>query len=171
MNIPDSHMPLTRAPAAVLLRPAVTSDQAFLDALYLSTRDDLQALAGDPALRPTIAALIAMQQQAQATGYRAAYPGAEYLVIEHGGAAVGRVVVHADDGSLRLVDISVLPAARGHGCATAVLSQLQQRAAGAAHAMHLTVRRDNAGARRLYQRLGFAIVADDALDLHLRWQP
>ena len=37
--------------------------------------------------------------------------------------------------------------------------------------MHLTVRRDNAGARRLYQRLGFAIVADDALDLHLRWQP
>ena len=164
-------MPLTPAPAAVLLRSAASSDQAFLDALYLSTRDDLQALAGDPALRPTIAALIAMQQQAQAAGYRAAYPDAEYLVIEYGGGAVGRVVVHTSDGSLRLVDISVLPQARGQGCATAVLRRLQQRAAGAAHAMHLTVRRDNAGARRLYQRLGFAIVAEDDLDLHLRWLP
>lgn len=164
-------MLLNSVPAQVLLRPAAPSDQDFLDALYLSTRDDLLALAGDPALLPAIAPLIAMQQQAQAAGYQAAYPGAEYLVIEHGGVAVGRAVVHTGAGCLRLVDISVLPQARRQGCAAAVLLQLQQRAVRNAYDMRLTVRRDNAAARRLYQRLGFATAAEDALDLQLRWLP
>ena len=164
-------MPLTPVPAAVLLRPAAPSDQDFLDALYLSTRDDLQALAADPALRPMIAALIVMQQKAQAASYQASYPGAACLVIEHGGAPVGRAVVHADGAGLRLVDLSVLPAARRQGCAAGALAQFQRRAAAGAHALHLTVRLDNAGARRLYQRLGFALISDDGLDAQMRWCP
>lgn len=161
-------MPLT---AAVLLRSAAPSDQEFLDALYLSTRDDLQALAADPALRPMIAPMIAMQQKAQALSYQASYPGAEYLVIEHAGAPVGRAVVHADADGLRLVDLSVLPQARGQGCASSTLAQLQQRAAEGGCELHLTVRLANTGARRLYERLGFDVLSDDGLDARMRWRP
>lgn len=164
-------MPMTAAPAQVRLRPAAVSDQGFFDALFLSTRADLQALAGDPALTSMIAPLIAMQQKAQALSYQASHPGAEYLVIEHAGTPVGRAVVHGAAGCLRLVDISVLPQARGQGCAAGALAQLQQRAAADGCALHLTVRLDNAGARRLYDRLGFVAVSDDGLDARMRWLP
>ncbi len=154
-------------PAALHVRPAAAADQAFLADLYRSTRDDLLAMVADPR---QIEALVAMQQQMQAAGYRASYPEASYQVLELDGVAVGRLVTAVADGAMRVVDIAVLPHARGRGVAGEALRRLHERAASEGRDLTLAVRKDNAAARRLYAALGFVPEGEDALSLRLRWR-
>jgi GNAT superfamily N-acetyltransferase len=70
-------------------------------------------------------------------------------------AAVGRCVV--DGRWAGFAAISVVPAHRRAGLATAVMAELARAALGeGASAAYLQVETDNAPARALYQRLGFA---------------
>lgn len=149
------------------LRPAKPADEAFLFALYRSTRDDLLGQLADPRY---IDGLIAMQQQMQAAGYRNSYPEAAYQVLELEGAPVGRVVTAEVAGAQRVVDIAVLPQARRRGVAREVLRRLQRQAAQDGRDLTLAVRKDNAGARRLYAALGFAVETEDPFSLQLRWR-
>lgn len=77
------------------------------------------------------------------------------VCTEVGVVAVGRGVVEA--GWVGVFGMATLPAARGRGAATAVLAALARWADGlGAGRMYLQVERDNVGARRLYERAGFA---------------
>ena len=149
------------------IRDAGPADEAFFAALYRSTRDDLLALPADPSM---IDGLVAMQHRMQVAGYRNSYPDAHYQVLELDGVAVGRLVTAALDGALRVVDIAILPPARGRGVAAEALRRLQAQAAGAGQAVALSVRKDNAAARRLYAALGFAVDGQDGMSLELRWR-
>lgn len=149
------------------IRDAGAADEAFFASLYRSTRDDLLALPADPLV---IDGLIAMQQRLQVAGYRNSYPQAVYQVLERDGIAVGRLVTAAVDGVIRVVDIAVLPSARRTGVAADVLRRLQAQAAGAGHAVALSVRQDNVAARHLYEALGFAVDSDDTMRLELHWR-
>jgi len=142
------------------------ADVAFFASLYRSTRDDLLALPVDPSV---IDGLIAMQHRLQVAGYRNSYPQAVYQVLERDGVAVGRLVTAAVDGVIRVVDIAVLPSARRTGVAADALRRLQAQAAGAGHAVVLSVRQDNVAARHLYEALGFAVDSEDTMRLELRW--
>lgn len=155
-------------PLPLQLRPAGPDDEVFLFALYRSTRADLLGLLADPRY---IDGLIAVQQQMQVAGYRNSYPEALYQVLELGGAPVGRLVTALVAGALRVVDIAVLPEARGRGVAGEALRRLQRQAAQEGRALTLAVRKDNAGARRLYAALGFVVDTEDAASLQLRWRP
>jgi len=148
------------------IRDAGAADVAFFASLYRSTRDDLLALPVDPSL---IDGLIAMQHRLQVAGYRNSYPQAVYQVLERDGVAVGRLVTAAVDGVIRVVDIAVLPSARRTGVAADALRRLQAQAAGAGHAVVLSVRQDNVAARHLYEALGFAVDSEDTMRLELRW--
>jgi len=148
------------------IRDAGAADEAFFAALYTSTRDDLLALPADPSM---IDGLIAMQHRLQVAGYRNSYPQAVYQVLERDGVAVGRLVTAAVDGALRVVYIAVLPSARRAGVAADALRHLQVQAAGAGHAVVLSVRQDNVAARHLYEVLGFAVDSEDTMRLELRW--
>lgn len=148
------------------VRAADDGDQAFLKQLYASTRDDLRLMPADPAF---VDSLIVMQQNIQVIGYRNAYPEAEYLVLESQGEAIGRIVVHTGTDELRLVDISLLPQARGKGFGTAILRALQKSALQKNLPLALSVRRDNTQARRLYLTLGFQLVSGDELSEQLKW--
>jgi len=148
------------------IRPAGPADDAFFAALYRSTRDDLLALPADPAM---IDGLVAMQQRMQVAGYRSSFPEAQYQVLELDGVAVGRLVTALADGAVRVVDIAVLPQARGQGVATETLRRLQAQAAAEGRAVALAVRKDNATARRLYAALGFTVASENEMDLALRW--
>lgn len=148
------------------IRPAGPADDAFFVALYRSTRDDLLALPADPVM---IDGLVAMQQRMQVAGYRHSYPQAEYQVLEQGGVAVGRLVTALAGDVVRVVDIAVLPQARGQGVAGEALRRLQAQAAAEGRGVALAVRKDNAAARRLYAALGFAVAGDNEMDLELRW--
>ena len=148
------------------IRDAGAADEAFFAALYTSTRDDLLALPADPSM---IDGLIAMQHRLQVAGYRNSYPQAVYQVLERDGVAVGRLVTAAVDGAVRVVDIAVLPSARRAGVAADALRHLQVQAAGAGHAVTLSVHQDNVAARHLYEALGFAVDSEDTMRLELRW--
>jgi len=152
--------------STLTVRPAGPADDAFFAALYRSTRDDLLALPADPAM---IDGLVAMQHRMQVAGYRQAYPDARYQVLALDGVAVGRLVSAVVDGAVRVVDIAVLPQARGRGVAGEALRRLQAQAAAGGRGVVLAVRKDNAGARRLYAALGFAVAGDNDTDLELRW--
>jgi ribosomal protein S18 acetylase RimI-like enzyme len=149
-------------------RAATDADAPFLAALYASTRADLLHL---PVPRAVIDAIIVHQQQLQAQGYADAWPEALYLVLEHGGRAVGRLVLNQAPGQLRVVDLSIAPAARRRGHARAVLAALQERAGREACVLTLRVRTDNPGARALYASLGFEPVDSDASAEQMRWAP
>jgi ribosomal protein S18 acetylase RimI-like enzyme len=149
------------------IRDAGAADEAFFASLYRSTRDDLLALPADTSV---IDGLIAMQHRLQVAGYRNSYPQAVYQVLERDGVAVGRLVTAAADGVIRVVDIAVLPSARRTGVAADVLRRLQAQAAGAGHAVALSVRQDNVAARHLYEALGFAVDSDDTMRLELHWR-
>lgn len=162
----DSAMPaLSTVPLRV--RPAEPDDQAFFAELYRSTRDDLLALLAD---RRYIDGIIAMQQQAQVAAYRSSYPDALYQVLELDGVPVGRLVTASLAGALRVVDIAVLTQARRRGVAGEALRRLQQQAAREGRDLTLAVRKDRAGARRLYAALGFVPESEDAVNLQLRWR-
>lgn len=148
------------------IRDAGAADEAFFASLYRSTRDDLLALPVDPSV---IGGLIAMQHRLQVAGYRNSYPQAVYQVLERDGVAVGRLVTAAVDGVIRVVNIAVLPSARRTGVAADALRRLQAQAAGAGHAVVLSVRQDNVAARHLYEALGFAVDSEDTMRLELRW--
>jgi ribosomal protein S18 acetylase RimI-like enzyme len=149
-------------------RPTGDEDAAFLAQLYASTRDDLLHL---PVPREVIDAITRHQQQLQTAGYLASYPGAQFLLLEHLGAPVGRLVLHEADGELRVVDISIAPAARRRGHARSVLRSVMERAAAQSAAVTLRVRKDNPSARRLYASLGFDVTGEDEVSEQMRWAP
>ena len=155
-------------PADLHMRPALPSDEDFFLALYRSTRDDLLGLLADPRY---IDGIIAMQRQMQVVGYRSSYPGAVVEVLELDGRPAGRLVTAAVAQAIRVVDIAVMPQARGRGVAGETLRRLQRQAARDGHDLTLAVLKSNAGARRLYAALGFVPVAEDAVRLELRWRP
>lgn len=149
------------------VRPAAAADEPFLAALYRSTRDDLLGMVADPRY---VDALAAMQRQMQVADYRARYPDALYEVLELDGAAVGRLVTAAVGDTLRVVDIAVIPWARGRGVAGTALRRVQAQGARQGRDVALAVRKDNGRARRLYAALGFAPEGEDAFSVQLRWR-
>lgn len=143
-------------------------DAPFLARLYASTRQDLLGSGGaDPTLA---AALMAMQQRLQAADYRQRFPDALYLILQEASAPIARIVIDHGPLAVRLVDIALLPGARGRGTGSAVLRALQQWAGAHGLPLTLSVHRNNPQARRLYLGLGFRIERADAHADALYWQ-
>lgn len=95
-------------------------------------------------------------------------PGCAMVLIEVDGvpAAVARRTA-SGDGSY-LSSIGTRPRFRGRGLgALATLHAVADALEAGSEVVHLAVEVDNDGARRLYERLGFAVVGDPAPDLLL----
>jgi ribosomal protein S18 acetylase RimI-like enzyme len=155
-------------PPSLLLRPALETDAAFVQALYASTRDDLLQLPLPPA---QLAQLVAMQQHVHEAGRRTAYPHAEVMILEHAGVAAGRAVLDTLGGDWRLVELALLPDMRGRGLGAALLAALQERARACGATIGLAVLRTNAPALRLYERAGFTIAGGNGLQHQMVWRP
>lgn len=147
------------------LRPATPADAPFLAALHAAVRADEVAAFGWPA--PVADAFLGQQHAARERHYALAHPGAQDLLAEVDDAPVGRLLLDVRPGRIDLVDLAVHPAHQRAGHGTALLAGVLARADATGAGVRLTVRADNTGARRLYARLGFAVVADDGLDLTL----
>ncbi|WP_372728693.1 GNAT family N-acetyltransferase [Nocardioides sp.] len=150
------------------LREVRDGDADFLARLYVSTREDLTCL---PLDADQLAGLIDLQRRAQEADHDRRFPDAESRILLVDGSAVGRVRVHRAAEGMRLVDLALLPDRRGCGWGTAVLRDLQAEAAGRGAELRLSVRRENAGARRLYARLGFVELNDDPMYVEMVWRP
>lgn len=83
---------------------------------------------------------------------------ADVLVAERASAVVGAAVVfhHARHGIARLYSIAVAPEARGAGIGEKLLAAVEREARRRGRTRcRLEVRKDNAAARRLYERRGY----------------
>ena len=154
--------------SAFTLRPVAATDTPFLRALFRSVREaTFRAMGWSDA---QLAEICDLQFDAQAAGYRATYPGAEYLVIEaEGGIAAGRLTRARTPEAMVLVDIALAPSHRHRGIGSAVIRALQADAASLGLPLALTVE-SRSPARALYERLGFGVVSEHDLRCRMRWQ-
>ena len=162
--------PPLRAAAAfgIAYRPMADDDLPFIAALFASTRADEVAMTGWP---PELQqAFLAQQHGAQHLHYRKYYPHAEWLIVERGGEAIGRLYLDPSGAQQLLIDISLVPWLRGQGIGGAILADVLDAAAAAGQSVSLHVERHNP-ARRLYERLGFVEVEDTGVYLRMEWSP
>ena len=160
-------LPATLLSQGFALRPETEADIAFLMRLYASTREE--ELAPVPWSAEQKAAFLAQQFVAQRRHYLA-YTDCAFDVIEHNGEPAGRLYLQAQASRLHIVDVALLPAWRGHGVGAALLEGLQAAGRGCGKSVSTFVEKFNP-ALRLYQRLGFAEIADHGIYLEVEWQP
>jgi ribosomal protein S18 acetylase RimI-like enzyme len=136
----------------VTLRPVGDDDEAFLRALYATTR-----AAGLRMLPTEMQATFAdSQYDLQRRHYLVHHPGATWSVVELDGRAVGRFVVDRTVEPWLLVDISIHPDDRNRGIGTRLITDLRDQAFCEGNKVALTVWSNNHGAKSLYGRLGFS---------------
>lgn len=153
---------------SITFRRIQPDDTAFLREVYASTRVDELAVTGWRAAE--VDAFLRMQFDAQHQHYLTTYPDASLQVILQDGHPIGRLYVARWEHEIRLIDITVLPAYRGGGIGTAILTELLAEAQRAGKAVRIHVEPTNP-ALRLYTRLGFRLIADRGVYWFLEWSP
>lgn len=151
----------------IALRAATGTDEAFLAAVYASTRE--AELAVTDWTEEMKATFCRSQFDAQTQHYQTHYPTAEYFVIERAGDRVGRLYVNRNSSEIRIMDLALLPEWRGQGVGTKLLLDLQREAAEADKLLSIHVEKFNP-ALTLYERLGFRTEIDRGVYLLLHWQ-
>ena len=150
------------------LRPAVPSDSGFIETLYRSTRDDLRLLDTDQDFIETV---IEQQYAAQTAGYCNSSPDAWHFIIEKQQVKIGRLILDFDTDRVNIVNLALIPLARGKGFGTHILRGLQQAATKVRAPLSLTVSANNPSAKRLYLQLGFVAETSNAIYEQMVWYP
>jgi ribosomal protein S18 acetylase RimI-like enzyme len=150
----------------ITLRLMTAEDDAFLAAVYVSSREEELAQTGWSEEQK--AEFCRRQFDAQSAYYAANYPGAAFQVIERDGVPVGRLYVARWEMEIRIMDITLLPEFRGSGIGTKLLRELQDEARAAGKSLTIHVERFNR-ALELYQRLGFRQAEDKGVYLLMEW--
>lgn len=156
------------AALVIALERAHPEDEAFLFAVYASTRVQEMALTGWlPAQQEQF---LRMQFEAQTRSYRIQFPNADHWVVRGNGIAAGRMVVSRAEEEILLIDIALLPEHRGKKIGSLLMDRLQEEAWQAGKTVHVHVERFNP-ALRWYERLGFKPVGEGEIYLEMVWQP
>jgi len=155
-------------PVRYSLRPVEAPDRELLFQVYASTRElELSAIDW-----PVEAKELFLRQQfeAQDAHYRTHYRNTSYDVVLLDGIPVGRLYVARWRDEIRIVDIALLPAARGQGIGATLISRLVAEAETSGRKVSIHVERENP-ALRLYERLGFRLAEDKGVYLFLERTP
>jgi len=160
----------TLAARDLTLRAACVDDAAFERILFESARPD-RALLSAALPRAALELFLDQQFHFQTAYYARAYPKAAHLIVLAKDIAVGRLILDCGARNWRVVDIALLPQARGKGFGAALLRGVLNAAArAAAPSVSLTVELANP-ARRLYEQLGFVVVEETPSGAAMEWRP
>lgn len=147
------------------MRPAVDADAELLSEVYASGR--WHELAAVPWDDESTTAFLRSQDAALEQHLRMRHPGAERLVVEVDGRAVGRLYrVELPGAELRLLDLVLLPYARRRGIGTRLVQLLADEADARGLLLSLHVAHGNP-AQGLYERHGFTAVAQDEVTVRM----
>jgi len=135
--------------AAYTLRPATPADFDFLFALHRA------------AMRAYIEPIWGWHEDWQLEYFREKYDSRQRQIIQVEGQDVGVLVVERRADELYLGLIELLPAFQGRGIGAAIIRGLIAQARAEGRPLELHVLRTNAPARRLYERLGLRVVAEE----------
>lgn len=159
---------ITAQAGEITLRPIGDDDREFLLAVYSSARtEELDQVAWDEREK---AAFLRMQFDAQHQYYQEHYAGADFMVIMLGDRRIGRLYLARLDDEIRLIDIAILPEWRNTGLGTALLKLVMSEARDLNRPLRIHVEKFNP-ALRLYERLGFATIADRGVYWFMEWRP
>jgi ribosomal protein S18 acetylase RimI-like enzyme len=140
------------------LRAARRDDEEFLFALHRS------------AMRDYVEATWGWDEDWQRQHFATTYAPAQHALIVRVDPVprdIGRISVMRHWRKIFLRDIELVAAERNRGIGTAVIRALLELAKADARAVELLVLKCNP-AQRLYERLGFTVVADDGARLTMR---
>jgi ribosomal protein S18 acetylase RimI-like enzyme len=155
----------TAATPEFSLRPERAEDEAFLFAVFASTREEELALTNwDAATR---SAFLNQQFAAMRRGYRGMFPAGEFLIIEQAGQPIGLMVLNRNETEIRVVDLALLPAARNKKIGTFLMRGI---CTGAKVPVRLHVLKHNR-AWHWYERLGFVRIGDAGIHDEMEWRP
>lgn len=98
----------------------------------------------------------------QHNAYMNNYDNPFYYVIRYKEADVGRLYLDTGENELRIIDIALLPHARGVGVATTLLSEVIDLAKKDRKKVSIHVEKQNR-AKNLYHRLGFTCIEEGSV--------
>lgn len=153
---------------AITFRPVTAHDEAFLCAVYASTRAEEMALV--PWTDEQRQAFVHMQFTAQQEHYRTFFPQARHEIVLQDQHPVGRLYVDRTVDEIHILDLTILPAHRNTGIGTAILQDLLAEAAHQGQRVRMQVESFNTSLH-LFARLGFSRVAEQGLHYTLVWSP
>jgi ribosomal protein S18 acetylase RimI-like enzyme len=93
------------------------------------------------------------------------------FIIETGSHNACALWLESRADSLYISNLQILPALLGRGIGTAVIEEVIRRAGALGLPVALVVLPVNTGAQRLYERLGFKVVAIGEPFIHMRYDP
>ena len=115
-------------------------------------------------------AFVRSQHEAQRAHYAAHHPEASFQVVLVDGEPAGRLYVSRDSERIHLIDIALLPEFQRRGIGGSLLEELSREADAGGLPISAHVERHN-HALRLYQRLGFNVIADREVYLLIERPP
>ncbi len=95
-------------------------------------------------------------------------PDVDFWVVEQHARPIGRYYVSRND-PLCIVDISLLPTARGNGVGAALISDTMNQAQHLGYGVMLHVLHSNFRAAKLYEKLGFVQTGSTGSHAEMRW--
>jgi ribosomal protein S18 acetylase RimI-like enzyme len=157
-----------RPTGPITTRAIRPEDEPFLRRVYASTREEeLSIVPWDDDQKD---AFLRMQFDAQHRYYHDQFPEASFDVILLQGRPVGRLYVNRQGDAIQIIDIALVPEARGAGIGGALLVDLLAEARTARKPVRIHVERANR-ALSLYQRLGFLEIGRDEVYYLMEWTP
>ena len=150
------------------LRGIKPDDEIFLQKLFRLTRPHLTQI---PMPAEFVEALIQQQYDLQKSSYGRHFPGCGHFLVLRHQEPIGRMMLYldAEQTSLRLVDISLLPQWCGQGYGSALLWSLQSLAQKNKWQLVLSVDHQNWRAKKLYDSLGFQLEGASATHAVMTW--
>lgn len=149
-------------------RHAAPSDEPFLRDLYASVR--WPELAQIPWSAAEKRAFCDMQFTLQDRYYREQFPDTDWLIAMEHGVPIGRIYIARASDEIRILDIALLPDARGRGLGTRLICGVLEEAERTKRRVSLFTEPGNP-ARRLYTRLGFVARNVTAMHVELVREP
>lgn len=154
---------------AITFRPIRPEDYDFLRRLYASTREEELAQVTDWSAEQK-ETFLSQQFEAQHHHYQKYYPEASFEMILDGEEPIGRLYVSRWEREIRLVDVALVPEARGRGIGSALLRDLLAEGDRTGKTVSIHVERFNP-ALRLYRRLGFREIEEKGPYFLMEWRP
>lgn len=152
----------------ILLKKAEPKDEAFLESVYRSTREEELKLTGWSDIQKD--AFIHMQFKAQYAEYKTRFTDALVQIIVFKKKNAGRFYTWEGEKEIRLLDITILPQFRGKGIGTYLLKELVKKGDTYKKKISLHVESHNP-ALQLYVRLGFIHISNNGRHYYMEREP
>ena len=150
------------------LRPITENDWEFVYRVYASTRQgEMDQVPWSPEEKENF---LRFQFHAQKTYYDEHFADAEFSIIESEGEALGRLYIDRRKDEIRLVDIALLPEARGRGIGSELMADILAEGEAKNLLVRIHVEHNNP-AMGLYKRLGFKKIEEQGVYWLMEWTP